>query len=76
MGDGDEGGACLVVGLTPRLGLGVVTLETLEAVDSDVEVGDVQDCVEDLAGFQKSWRCVWLTIVSCDVADIRVPKDV
>lgn len=62
-----------MVGLTPRLGLGVVTLETLEAVDSDVEVGDVQDCVEDLAGFQKSWR---LTIVSCDVADIRVPKDV
>lgn len=43
--------AYLVVGLAPRLGLGVVILESLEVVDSDVEVGDMQDCVEHLAGF-------------------------
>ena len=44
-------GAHLVVGLAPSLVLAVVTLKGLEAINPDVEVGDIQDCVEGLASF-------------------------
>jgi len=68
-------GAYPVVGLAPSLVLGIVTLKSLEAINPDVEVGDIQDYVKGSASFHKRWSRVWLTIVSCDITVISVTKD-
>lgn len=46
-------GAYPVVGLAPSLVLGVVTLKSLEAINPDVEVGDIQDYVNGSVSFDK-----------------------
>jgi len=52
-----ELGAYLVVDLTLNLVLGVVALESLETINTDVEVGDLQDYVRILASFVNLCVC-------------------